>query len=180
MNERRIFTNTGFTLIEMLVVLAIMVIITGIVIFNVGTQRQNSALLRSAQKLSLDLRRAQSYALSSKIFRTMGVPCGWGVHFNGVSSTSYIIFADLASAQDCSNEDFIRDSNGSEDFEVANLEAGITINSLSNNLSDVVFSPPEPTVNFTPNQTSASVVLINKDGVTRAININKTGFISSP
>ncbi len=54
------------------------------------------------------------------------------------------------------------------------------VNSLSINLSDVVFTPPDPAVNFTPDQTSASIILINKDGATRAININKTGFISSP
>ncbi len=170
----------GFTLIELLVVVSIIVIISAIVIFNVGFERQNSALLRSSQKLSLDLRRVQSFALSSKTYKTSGVPCGWGVHFNGAGSTSYIIFADLASAQDCLNRDFIRASNGSEDFETVNLEGGIKVNSLSNNLSDVVFSPPEPIVNFTPNQTSASIVLINKNGATRTININKTGFISSP
>ncbi len=170
----------GFTLIELLVVVSIIVIISAIVIFNVGFERQNSALLRSSQKLSLDLRRVQSFALSSKTYKTSGVSCGWGVHFNSLSSTNYIIFADMASAQDCSNRDFIRASNGSEDFETVNLEGGIKVNSLSNNLSDVVFSPPEPIVNFTPNQTSASVVLINKNGATRTININKTGFISSP
>ena len=180
MNERQIFKNCGFTLIEMLVVLAIIIVITGIVIFNVGAERQNSALLRSAQKLSLDLRRAQSFALSSKTYKTAGVPCGWGIHFNVAGSTSYIIFADLASVQDCSDRDFVRDGNGLEDFEVANLEAGITISSLSNSLSDIVFTPPDPTVNFTPDQTSANIVLINKNGATRAININKTGFVSSP
>ncbi len=172
--------NQGFTLIEVLVVLAIIVIITGIVIFNVGLERQNSALLRSAQKLSLDLRRAQSFALSSKTYKTSGVPCGWGLHFNGLSSTNYVIFADLASSANCSDRDFIRAGNGSEDFETANLESGISINSLSSSLSDVVFTPPDPVVVFIPGQTSASIILINKDGATRTISINKTGFISSP
>ncbi|MDP3004001.1 MAG: prepilin-type N-terminal cleavage/methylation domain-containing protein [Candidatus Azambacteria bacterium] len=170
----------GFTLIELLVVVSIIVIISAIVIFNVGFERQNSALLRSAQKLSLNLRRAQSFALSSKTYKTSGVPCGWGIHFSGAGSTSYVIFADLASSANCSDRDFIRAGNGSEDFETANLESGISINSLSGNLSDVVFTPPDPTVNFTPGQTSASIILINKDGATRTININKTGFISSP
>ena len=172
--------SAGFTLIEMLVVIAIIIIIMGIVIFNVGTERQNSALLRSAQKLSLDLRRAQSFALSSKVYKTAGVPCGWGLHFNGAGSTSYVIFADLASSADCSDRDFIRAGNGSEDFEVVNFEAGNTVDSLSNNLSDVIFTPPDPIVNFTPGQTSASIILINKNGATRLISINKTGFISSP
>lgn len=172
--------NKGFTLIEMLVVLAIIVIITGIVIFNIGNERQNSALLRSAQKLSLDLRRAQSFALSSKVFKTSGIPCGWGIHFNGVGSDSYVIFADLATDQNCSDRDFIRAASGSEDFETINLESGITISNLSGSLSDIVFTPPEPTVTFTPAQIAADITLINKNSTTRAITVNKTGFISSP
>lgn len=172
--------NKGFTLIEMLVVLAIIVIITGIVIFNIGSEQQNSALLRSSQKLSLDLRRAQTFALSSRVFKTLGIPCGWGVHFNGLGSDSYVIFADLATDQNCSDRDFIRAASGSEDFENVNLESGITVNSLSSGLSDVVFTPPEPTVTFTPAQTSANVTLVNKNSTTRVITVNKTGFISSP
>ncbi|MDO8574969.1 MAG: prepilin-type N-terminal cleavage/methylation domain-containing protein [bacterium] len=172
--------NRGFTLIEMLVVLAITVIITGVVIFNIGAERQNSALMRSAQKLSLDLRRAQNFSLSSKVFKNLGVPCGWGAHFNGIGSDSYIIFADLAVNQNCSDRDFIRAANGSEDFETINLESGITVSSLSSGLSDVVFTPPDPTVTFMPNQTSANITLINKNSTTRAITVNKTGFISSP
>ncbi|MBI2446407.1 MAG: prepilin-type N-terminal cleavage/methylation domain-containing protein [Parcubacteria group bacterium] len=170
----------GFTLIEILVVLAIIVIITSVVIFNIGSERQNSALLRSVQKLSLDLRRAQSFALSSKVFKTIGIPCGWGVHFNGMGSDNYVIFADLALNPNCSDRDFIRAADGSEDFETIYLESGITVNSLSSGLSDIVFTPPEPTVTFTPAQTSSSITLININSVTRAININKTGFISSP
>lgn len=172
--------NNGFTLIEILVVLAIIVIITGIVIFNINSERQNSALLRSAQKLSLDLRRAQSFALSSKVFKTSGVPCGWGAHFNGVGSANYIIFADLAVNPNCSDRDFIRAADGSEDFETINLEPGITVGSLSGGLTDVVFTPPDPIVTFTPDQTSASVTLTAKNLTTRAIIVNKTGFISSP
>ena len=179
MNSFKVNSN-GFTIIELMVVTAIIVIISAIVIFNVGSQRQNSALLRSAQKLSLDLRRAQSFALSSKNYKTTGVPCGWGLHFNGIGSTNYVIFADLASLTNCSDRDFIRANNSSEDFETTNLESGISINSLSGNLSDVVFTPPDPIVNFTPGQTSAIIILINNDGATRTININKTGFISSP
>lgn len=172
--------NKGFTIFEMLVVLAIIVIITGIVIFNIGSERQNSALLRSAQKLSLDLRRTQSFTLSSKVFKTLGVPCGWGMHFNGIDSNSYVIFADLASVQNCSDRDYQRAFDGSEDFETINLESGITISNLSGSLSDIVFTPPEPTVTFTPAQISADITIINKNSATRIITINKIGFISSP
>ncbi|KKT17211.1 MAG: hypothetical protein UV98_C0015G0011, partial [Parcubacteria group bacterium GW2011_GWB1_43_6] len=45
----RIFDKAGFTIIELLIVIAIIGIITGIIVFNIGAERQNSALLRSAQ-----------------------------------------------------------------------------------------------------------------------------------
>ncbi len=182
MNKRQILKSfgAGFTLIEIVVVVGIIGVITGIVVFNVNAERQNSTLMRSAQKLSLDLRRAQSFALSSKTFKATGVPCGWGVHFNGEKSTNYIIFADLATAQNCGDRDFIRAANASEDFEIANLETSITVKSLSGGLSDVVFTAPEPTVTITPTQTLASITLTNRSGSTRVINFNKTGYISSP
>ncbi len=162
--------NGGFTLVEMIVVLAIIVVITGIVIFNVGTEQQNSALLRSSQKLSLDLRRAQNYALSSKGFKNdVAVPWGWGVHFFGAGSDSYVIFADR-------NNNQIYDFN--EDLETVNFEKGVSL--YFSNINDAVFIPPEPTTVFTPNQTVASITLINKNSATRVITINKTGFISSP
>ena len=164
----------------MLVILSIIGIITGIVIFDVGSQRRNLALLRSAQNLSLNLRRVENFALSSKTFRTSGVPCGWGVHFNGAGSTNYIIFADKAVNADCSDRDFARAADGSEDLENINIDLQITFSSLSGGLSDVIFSPPEPSVVFAPNQTTATIVLVNKSGATKTIIINKTGFISSP
>lgn len=172
--------NKGFTVVEMLVVLSIIGTITGIVIFNVGSQQRNSALLRSAQNLSLNLRRVENFALSSKIFKTSGVPCGWGIHFNGVGSTSYIIFADKAMNVNCSDRDFTRAADGSEDFENIKLDPQITISSLGDGLSDVIFSPPEPSVVFVPNQTTVGIILSNRDFATREVRINKTGFISSP
>ncbi len=172
--------NKGFTVLEMLVVLSIIGIITGIVIFDVGSQQRNLALLRSAQNLSLNLRQMENFALSSKTFKTSGVPCGWGIHFNGAGSTSYIIFADKAINMNCSDRDFIRAADGSEDLENVNIDPQITFSNLSGGLSDVIFSPPEPSVVFVPNQTMATIILVNKKGATRTIIINKTGFISSP
>lgn len=172
--------NRGFTLIEMLAVSAIITVITSIVIFNIGLERQNLALSHSAQKLSLDFRRAQNYAISSRVFKDLGIPCGWGIHFNGIGSASYTIFADLALATDCSDRDFVRASDGSEDFEIISLRPGIMVNAVSNGLTDIVFTPPEPTVKFIPNQVEAGVTLINNKLTTNTVLVNKNGFISSP
>ena len=181
--------NKGFTVVEIVVVLGIMAVITGIVLFNVGSEKQNAALFRSAQNLSLNLRKAENNALSSKVFKDSKVPCGWGVHFNGVDSTSYAIFADTTIAQNCFGRNYKMDSG--EELETVNLEAGVKIKSINNNIldiniSDVVFTPPAPLVRFTSfyggqdGSNTINIILVNKNSSTRTIAINKTGFISSP
>ena len=170
-------SKAGFTIIELLVSLSIIVFLGAIVLFNIGQQRQRAALLHSGQRLTLDLRRTQNFALSAREFQITGVPCGWGIHFNGPNSANYIIFADLAASPDCSDRDFIRAANGSEDYETVNFDAGISINSLSNSLSDIVFTPPDPLVRFTPDQTTAAVVLINRNSATMTATVNKAGLI---
>ncbi len=174
--------DSGFTILEVLVVLSIVSLFTGMTIFSVVSERQSSSLFRSAQNLSLNLRRAQNYALSSKNFKNSGVPCGWGVHFNGVNLSSYVIFADSVPAgSDCQNQDNKRNSDGSEDFETVKFESGIKISSLTDNFSDVVFSPPAPTVVFSSSgRSQVSIVLTNRDAATRTVTVNTTGFISSP
>ena len=176
--------NKGFTVVEIVVVLGIMAVITGIVLFNVGSEKQNAALFRSAQNLSLNLRKAENNALSSKVFKDSKVPCGWGIHFNGVDSTSYTIFADTTKAQNCFGRNYKMDSG--EELETVNLEAGVKIKSITNSTSDVVFIPPAPLVRFTSfyggqnTNDTMDIILINKNSSTRTIAINKTGFISSP
>lgn len=176
--------NKGFTVVEIVVVLGIMVIITGIMLFNAGSEKQTSALFRSAQKLSLDLRKVENYALSSKVFKDK-VPCGWGIHFNGADSTSYTIFADTAAAQNCFDRNYKMD--GGEELETANLEAGVKINNiLPIGISDVTFTPPAPIVRFEHMYggqvatDKVDIALINNKSSTRTITINKAGFISSP
>lgn len=161
----------GFTLIELIVVLAIVVIMASIIMIDYGANRLKLALLRSAQKLSLDLHRVETYSLTSKEFQASGVPDGWGVHFYGANSTSYTIFADKNPGNDN-----IRDPNGTEDLETLNFETGVKVSSA---VTDVVFIPPDPDVviNNNPALTSVSITLTN-GSLTRTITINKFGAIT--
>ncbi|MDO8743196.1 MAG: type II secretion system protein [Candidatus Azambacteria bacterium] len=177
--------NKGFTVVEIVVVLGIMVIITGIALFNAGSEKQDSALFRSAQNLSLNLRKVENNALSSRVFKDR-VPCGWGVHFNWPDLTSYTIFADTA-INDCDgvDRDYKRDAGGSEDLVIVNFEAGIKIDGITNNVADIVFIPPAPSVVFTSSSgqeaiDAVQIILSNKKFSTREITINAAGFISSP
>lgn len=88
----------GFTLIEMLVVLTIFSILTGVVL--VGQSKFNSSILLTnlAYDTALTVRQAQNYGINIKEFTTSTTPGSfvpYGVHFEKDEPNSFIFFADL-------------------------------------------------------------------------------------
>ncbi len=78
----------GFTLVEMLVVLAIFVIITGIILANLPDFKSQINLDLVAQEIALQMRSAQVFAVGSK---STGVASDnridfYGIHFGGSPS----------------------------------------------------------------------------------------------
>jgi prepilin-type N-terminal cleavage/methylation domain-containing protein len=105
LRDRKSF-KAGFTVVEMLVVLAIFAIISSIVISNYSDFRSSVSLENLSQDIALSIRRSQIYAMSVKGTTGVGpTPFpAYGIHFSNESSPSYsyggsqksfIIFADL-------------------------------------------------------------------------------------
>ena len=93
-------TYRAFTLVELIVVMAIFLIITGVILAN-NSKFNSSALLGSlAYDISLSVREAQVYGLSVQTFGTQfsatgyNVQVGYGIHFDAATPTSYFLFAD--------------------------------------------------------------------------------------
>lgn len=89
--------RAGFSLIELLVVVAIMTIITSVVLVSQGRFGSSIILSNLAYDMALSIREAQSYGLSvresspgSKRFDV-----GYGIHFSTDRRDSYILFADI-------------------------------------------------------------------------------------
>ncbi|MBP6860131.1 MAG: prepilin-type N-terminal cleavage/methylation domain-containing protein [Candidatus Pacebacteria bacterium] len=81
----------GFTLIEMLVVLAIIVIVTGIAIGGHASFGRTLSLNNAAYSVALTLREAQTYGFTSRGYT--GIQnTGYGVSFS--SATGFSLFAD--------------------------------------------------------------------------------------
>lgn len=85
----------GFTLVEMVVVLAIIVVITGVVINGQSTYNQTLVLTDTAYTVAYSVRQAQSLGLSSQgsvsgsaVYSNVG----YGVRFT--EGTNYLIYAD--------------------------------------------------------------------------------------
>jgi len=85
--------RAGFTLIEMLVVLAIIVIITTIVITSQGSFNRTLILTNTTYDVALTLRSAESYGVGSRAAGGM-VNAGYGLDFNRGTPTVFTLFAD--------------------------------------------------------------------------------------
>ncbi|MFA6515398.1 MAG: prepilin-type N-terminal cleavage/methylation domain-containing protein [Candidatus Paceibacterota bacterium] len=95
--------NSGITLVELLVVISIMMVLSGITMFDYNKYRSQTLTQNLADDIALSVRKAQSYAIgvhkSDSVFDV-----GYGVHF----STTIPVNGDLYSG---SNKSFILFSN---------------------------------------------------------------------
>ena len=87
------YQKLGFTLIEMIVVLAIMAIVSGTLIINFRVSATNvSARVQTANVVVGDIRKTQAMAISGTTYKDQLV-CGFGIHYE--SEISYSIYARL-------------------------------------------------------------------------------------
>jgi prepilin-type N-terminal cleavage/methylation domain-containing protein len=89
----------GFTLVEMLVVLAIIVLITAVVITGQTSYNRSLLLTDTAYTVAYSVRQAQSLGLASRGISSV-TNAGYGVRFAG--PTSYIVFGDTGGDDDLS------------------------------------------------------------------------------
>ncbi len=85
--------NKGFTLIEIMVVIAITALIGGMVLANMRSGGEVIDLKNSAQKLTEIIKQAQMMAYSGKQINGQRADYGYGVYVNDVSTpSSYKLF----------------------------------------------------------------------------------------
>ncbi|MES2931569.1 MAG: prepilin-type N-terminal cleavage/methylation domain-containing protein [Patescibacteria group bacterium] len=87
----------GFTLVEMIVVLAIIIIITTIALLGQSSFNRSMVLTDTAYTIAFSVREAQSLGISSRTFAGTQ-DAGYGIHFTNLAPTAYKLFADIAPA----------------------------------------------------------------------------------
>ena len=85
----------GFTLVELLVVLAIVVVITSVVIGGENNFNKTFLLTNTTYDVALSYRAAQSYGLSSQQYAGTN-NAGYGIHLGTPPLTSYTLFSDIS------------------------------------------------------------------------------------
>lgn len=179
--------SKGFTLIEMLLVVVVVGILSGIFLLNYHSFGEDLKLQLSAHQLAQAIRSVSEMAMSAKDIGLTDVSGGYGIYIKkgqGASQQDQIIIF-----VDCNKDNNYKESVNCEGFsekiEEINLEEGIKINSLTPPTTDddltIIFKPPNPKVIINSNPSiNEAVVKINleSDGSKiKRIKVNKVGLI---
>jgi prepilin-type N-terminal cleavage/methylation domain-containing protein len=85
--------HRGFTIIELLVVLAIIAVITTVALTGQGSFNKTLILSNTAYDIALTIRSAETYGLSSRASGTVA-NSGYGINFTTASPDTLTLFAD--------------------------------------------------------------------------------------
>lgn len=177
----------GFTLVELLVSIAIFTIITSVAVLNHSSFNSSVLLTNLAYEIALSVRQAQFYGIVVKQSSTGSFDAGYGIHFDlGSSPSSYVLFEDRAP------QDHLY--NTGEAIETYKIQKGNTIGKIvlttasgtsSQSVVDISFIRPNPDTfirygALTSNIASRAEVCVFSPGGTnkRKIIIEATGQIS--
>lgn len=200
-------SEKGITLIEIIVVIAIITLFSMILIADYPKIKRQFALSRAVYKFAQDLRKTQDLGLSGVqlknkdgsgdivnakgygIYINLSVP----VNLNIPPSKQYIIYADTYMPTDYmyTSGDYIIEtgdyiietvdiSKGEPGVFISGIKSGI--NNISNNWTSINFNPPNPNTtieNLNPGENSIEIVFaLSVDPlITRAVSINTSGLI---
>lgn len=165
--------QAGFTLTELLVVMFIISLLSGLVLANHRSGQKRYALSQATQQLVSDLRKAQNMAMSGVDIE--GQYYGYGIYIRRLDSVVYYrIYADK-------DDDNKYDSG--ESLETVNLPEGIEIKATSPaSKVDVFFRSPEPTtyINYPASVNPGTITLeLKGTSSTKTITVTTTGLIYS-
>lgn len=158
----------AFTLIEALVVLAIVSLILSIFVISQSQIKKSAALLSSAHLLAQEIRKAREMSLGpTKIGRQY--PRGYGIYVNQ-NPTQVVLFADLNGNNQYDFGEKIEDFSLKEGF--------ISLSIFPSSPLNVVFLSPHPTVMINNNQNNTLAEIgLSFGSQTKKVKVLKSGLI---
>lgn len=130
----------SFTLVEILIVISIMVIVTGAVVINSITSKDNVNLYSTKNSIAMNIYKAKEIALSG-VGATIGTNYGVGVWFPDSAGKYYYIYRNNEILAEYKGYD-----TGDVILEKINLPDGVRYETAGN--LGVLFVPPKPSVSI--------------------------------
>ncbi len=182
----------GFTLVELMVVVSIIIVITALTLFNNNQLNSSILVSNTAYEIGLIVRDAQVSGLGSKLISNSGTATtsNQGVYFDGATPEKIIFFADINN-----NNKFDSLTDPNQVYNIENKRAGrimkiCTINNTDgtcNQVTDliVLFKRPNPESYFyklnnglvEEIQGSVAINIGFENKICRTLVIYKTGAI---
>lgn len=164
--------SAGFTLLELLISAAIIVVLSAMVLANTGGGTAQYSVENASAQVALELRKAEALANASTQFQGK-LPTGYGVHFE--VGKNPVLFVEL-------DTDYLYTPG--EAYETLALPLGVAVQSLSGGQGlDIFFLPPKLDAYINAQHTagaSAAVTLayIQKPSISRLVSITSNGNIT--
>ncbi|MEI7777685.1 MAG: type II secretion system protein [bacterium] len=130
--------KSGFTLVEMLVVVAIFTVISAVALFNQTKFSSDMVITNLAFEVALEMRQAQTYGIGVRGTSVSGsnFQYGYGVHFGGgQDNKTFLLFADSGTTK------YAYDS-GDTLLDTFHLSGGNTIAEICDNQSSAMTTGP--------------------------------------
>jgi prepilin-type N-terminal cleavage/methylation domain-containing protein len=171
--------NSGFTLIEMMIVMAIIGILSATGFMGYQSAKRNAALRAAQREVATVIRLAQGYALQGK---TQGdiTPCGYGFKFTANNTYQIFYTNKLVATKSCSDSG--NDGYPGTEILVGSafvLDNDVAItNSPASNVKVYFHIPFAPVTDLNDSTTVFPLVInFNAAGETVSLTINSAGEI---
>lgn len=172
-------SGAGFTILEMLVVISVMTMLTGIlIVYSRGSENQIILFKEHAKLVSVFF---HTKTLAYQTFSQQDPkPCAYGV---ARVNDTFFVFKDMPeTAGDCTTADQRFDGAGSDEVvETVTLDPRVVVSAADTTFTEVLFTPPDPTILLNYGATSEAQVAVKaKDSDNKlGIKINDAGQVSA-
>lgn len=172
-------TKQGFTLIEVIVTLAVMSVLSSLLIVYTRSSELQIKILKDKATFIGALYRARSLALNT--FQSEGVDCGYGIYVP--DERHYVVWRDLGGSDGCKSANKKYDEPQEILEEAHELTSGVTFRNFGEQdfLRSLLFIPPDPSIITVPEKSSGGqfrLIMGSKDGQSIAtVGVNGFGQV---